>query len=279
MVGLMQQNSPELPAAPDPASMRAVERITLILRSFSMAKPMLTLTEVARETGLDKNTTRRLLMALVTSGLVRRNEADGTWGLDIGVLKLQPAVLGPRTLRETASPFLQGLTEQTRMTSFFWIADPEGAICIERVRASGVFLDVPWSTTGTVVPLNMAAGPRVILAHVSDQERATWLSRPQLRHTRLTETDPADLLRAVARIRLQGYELVADDFCVGMAGLGVPVLDRSGKFVGAISVTSSTGAFQGPGREEMILSAARATAAAIGIRLGFQPGKPAGEAG
>ncbi|MFC7705531.1 IclR family transcriptional regulator [Plastorhodobacter daqingensis] len=259
--------------------MRGVARIAAILRCFSMTRPMLSLSEVARATGLDKNTARRLLLALSVSGLVRRDESDGTWGLDTGVLKLQPAVLGPRDLRETAAPFLQGLTERTRMTSFFWIADPEGALCIERVRANGVFLDVPWSMPGTVVPLNMAGGPRVILAYMSDQARADWLARPQPHHTQFTETDPEALIQSAARIRAQGYELAADDYYVGMTGLGVPILDRSGAFVGAISVTSGSGAFTEPGRAAAVLAAARETAAAIGIRLGFDAGVSAGYAG
>lgn len=259
--------------------MRAVERIAAILRSFSMVQPMLTLTEVSRAAGLDKNTTRRLLMALSVSGLVRRDEAAGTWGLDIGVMKLQPAVLGPRHLRETAAPFLQGLSEQTRMTSFFWIADPEGAICIERVRANGVFIDMPWSTPGTVVPLNMAGGPRVILAHMSDEARIAWLTQPQPHYTQFTETDPEVLTQSAARIKAQGYEVAADDYYVGMTGLGVPVLDRSGAFVGSISVTSSSNAFAEPGREAAVLAAVRQTAAAIGIRLGVSTGQPLGFAG
>ncbi|RJE85813.1 IclR family transcriptional regulator [Paracoccus onubensis] len=264
----MPNNQPDSPTPPESIGMRAVDRIAAILRSFSMTRPMLSLTEVAMIAGLDKNTTRRLLLALCAAGLVRRDEADGRFGLDIGILKLQPAVLGPRALRETAAPYLQWLTEQSGMTSFFWIADPDGAICIERVRASGVFLDVPWSTPGTVVPLNMAAGPRVVLAHLDDTARAAWLARTQHRFTRFTQTDPTDLLRAVARIRAEGHELILNDYYVGMGGLGVPVLDRSGAFVGAISVTSGTGEFQDPGRMQRVLAAAQETASAIGIRLG-----------
>ncbi|MBB3808056.1 IclR family transcriptional regulator [Pseudochelatococcus contaminans] len=250
------------------AGMRAVERVTAILQSFSMTRPMLSLTEVARATGLDKNTTRRLLIALCRTGLVRRDETEGTYGLDIGVLKLQPAVLGPRALRETAAPHLQWLAEKTGMTSFFWIPDSEGAICIDRVRASGVFLDVPWSSPGTVVPLNMAAGPRVILAHISEEARASWLARSQPQFTQFSQTDQSELLRSIERIRLHGYEVVRNDYYVGMAGLGVPALNRGGTFVGAISVTSGSSDFDDPARMQSALAAARETAAAIGLRLG-----------
>ncbi|WP_301538911.1 IclR family transcriptional regulator [Pseudogemmobacter hezensis] len=248
--------------------MRAVERVAAILRTFTQREPMLSLTEVASRAGLDKNTTRRMLLALCQTGLVQRFEDDGRYGLDIGMLKFQPAVRGPRPIREIAAPFLQGLAERTKMTSFFWLTDPEGAICIERVRASDVFLDVPWSTPGTVVPLNMAAGPRVILAHLQEADRAAWLSQPQPQFTQFSQTDPIRLAEEARLIRDRGYELAFNDYYVGMAGLGVPVLNRGGIFVGAISVTSGSSDFDPPERLQATLTALRETASAIGLRLG-----------
>lgn len=252
----------------DAAPMRAVERVAAILRTFSQREPVLSLTEVATRAGLDKNTTRRMLLALCQTGLVRRFEEDGRYGLDIGMLKFQPAVRGPRPIREIAAPFLQGLSERTRMTSFFWLTDSEGALCIERVRASDVFLDVPWSTPGTVVPLNMAAGPRVILAHLDEDARAAWLAQPQPQFTQFSQTDTALLAREAALIRERGYEIAFNDYYVGMAGLGVPVLNRGGNFVGAISVTAGSGDFEPPERMQLALAALRETATAIGLRLG-----------
>lgn len=262
-------------AAPN---MRSVERVAAILTCFTMARPLLTLTEVAQAVDLDKNTTRRLLIALSQTGLVQRDEADGTYGLGMQVLKLQPAVVAPRELRETAAPYLQGLTEKTGMTSFFWLPDTDGAICIERVRASGVFLEVPWSVSGRTLPLNIAAGPRVILSHLDDAARTEWLSRPQPAFTQYSLTDMAALLETARRIHAQGYEIVANDLVVGLAGLGVPVFDRQGVFVGSVSVTSRPSDFDTPERLERVLTAVRDTAAAIGVRLGEDPQSTGGKA-
>lgn len=252
-------------------NMRSVERVAAILMCFTMTKPLLTLTEVAQAVALDKNTTRRLLLALTRTGLVQRNEADGTYGLGMQVLKLQPAVVMPRELREIAAPYLQGLTEKTSMTSFFWLPDSDGAICIERVRASGVFLEVPWSMSGRTLPLNIAAGPRVILSYLSDKARTEWLSRPQRAFTQYSLTDTTSLLETIKRIQTQGYEIVSNDLVVGLAGLGAPVFDRQGIFVGSISVTSQSNDFDDPRLFERVLSAVQDTAGAIGVRLGEDP--------
>lgn len=258
--------------------MRSVERVAAILSCFTMARPLLTLTEVAQAVALDKNTTRRLLIALSQTGLVHRDETDGTYGLGMQVLKLQPAVVAPRELRETAAPYLQGLTEKTAMTSFFWLPDAEGAICIERVRASNMFLEVPWSVSGRTLPLNIAAGPRVILSHLDDAARMEWLSRPQQAFTQYSLTDTAALLETSQRIHAQGYEIVANDLVVGLAGLGVPVFDRQGAFIGSVSVTSRSNDFDDPRLLERVLSVVRDTAAAIGVRLGDDPQSIGGKA-
>lgn len=256
--------------APEKAAptMRSVERIAGILTSFTAARPMLTLSEVARTSGLDKNTTRRLLLALANTGLVRRDETQETYGLDIEILKMQPAVVGPRALRDAAAPYLQGLTAETGMTSFFWLPDPCGAICIERVRASGVFLDVPWSSPGSTVPLNMAAGPRTILAWLDEPAREAWLAQAQPASTQGSQTDPETLRQSARQIREQGYEMIADDFFMGLAGLGAPVFDRQGTFAGSVSVTSRSSDFTDPAVLARTLAAVRNTASEIGLRLG-----------
>ena len=267
----------EVPAGEVPAgdgraqaapNMRSVERVAAVLTGFTQARPVLTLAEVAAVSGLDKNTARRLLIALARTGFVRRDEAEGTYCLDMGVMRLQPAVPGPRILREMAAPCLSWLTFETGMTSFFWLPDPDGAVCVERVWAAGIYLDVNGSMPGTVLPLNMASGPRVILAYVDEPTRQDWLARPQPANTQLSQTDPAGLLRAARRIREQGYELIANDFIVGLTGLGAPIFDRQGGFVGAVSVTSRSADFDGPGALARLLAAVRKTASDIGIGLG-----------
>lgn len=248
--------------------MRAVERVTAILAAFTQAAPLLTLSEVARGAGLDKNTTRRILMALCRTGLLWRSEDGGLFGLDLAILRMQPAVLPAREIRDIASPWLQRLTERTGMTSFLWIPDPGGALCLEAVRAGSQLMDVPWSSPGTLVPCNMAGGPRVVLAYRDPTSQAEWLARPQPAMTQASQTDPEALRRDVTAIRQRGWELVFDDYCVGLAGLGVPMLSRTGSFVGAISITTVCNDLRDEAQVAEVLAAVRETSAAIGVRLG-----------
>jgi DNA-binding IclR family transcriptional regulator len=235
--------------------MRAAERIAAILGSFSAARTQLTLSEIARESGLDKNTARRLLLALAETGLIA------------------PAVHAPRALREAASPWLHDLTRAVEMTSFAWMPDPDGAICVERASTHRtIFTALNWSSPGTLLPLNVAAGPRAILGHLDPVARAAWLARPQPAFTQHSQTDPAALAAEADAIRAQGHAWVPNDYVVGLAGLGVPVLDRQGRLAGSISVTAATHVLEDPGTLARTLAALRAVAAEVGLRLQGAPG-------
>lgn len=257
---------------PEPGQqMRAAERIAAILGSFSAGRTQLTLSEIARESGLDKNTARRLLLALAETGLIAR--AEDLYSLGSRVLQLQPAVHAPRALREAASPWLHDLTRAVEMTSFAWMPDPDGAICVERASTHRtIFTALNWSSPGTLLPLNVAAGPRAILGHLDPVARAAWLARPQPAFTQHSQTDPAALAAEADAIRAQGHAWVPNDYVVGLAGLGVPVLDRQGRLAGSISVTAATHVLEDPGTLARTLAALRAVAAEVGLRLQGAPG-------
>ena len=219
---------------------RSVERAMAILRAFSPDSAHLSLSELSRRTGLDKSTTRRLLHTLAHVELVEYDEAGLRYSLAPSILMLVPAVSYGRDLRNAAAPVLARLTEVTGATSFLWSYFRGQALCLDRVKARDLHIDAPWSAIGTRISLNCGSGPRVILAHISEEERAVVLHGHLPRHTPSTQTDPAKLQAAASIICQRGWELAVDDYVVGLAGLGVPVLDRTGTFVASISITTLT---------------------------------------
>ena len=219
---------------------RSVERAIRILRAFAPGATQLTLSELSRRTGLDKGTTRRLLLTLSQMDFVEYDAAALSYSLGPGVLTLVPAVDYGRDLRDIAAPVLARLTEVTGATSFLWSYFRGHALCLDRVKARDLHIDAPWSAIGTRISLNCGSGPRVILAYISEEERSKVLRGHLPKHTPVTQTDPSELQAAADRIRERGWEHAVDDYVVGLAGLGVPILDRSGTFVASISITTLT---------------------------------------
>jgi DNA-binding IclR family transcriptional regulator len=219
---------------------RAVERAVALLKAFTSDRPRLSLTALARLADLDKGTTRRLLHTLAVTGLVDFDERAQHYMLGAGVLELASAVQVGRDLREAASPILTEVTEKTGATVFLWVHHEGAALCVDRVRAPLLHIDATWFAVGARAPLNCGGGPRIILAYISVEERDRALAGELPRRTPMSETSAVKLRTAAELIRARGWELAQDDFFVGLAALGVPIFDRQGAFVGALSITSLT---------------------------------------
>ncbi len=221
-------------------TVRALERGIALMRAFRSRKPRMTLTELAKATGLDKGTTRRLLQTLTASGLINFDHRNALYGLSVEVLGLASAVELGRDLREIAAPCLAELAEETRATAFLWVHYKGEALCVERARSSRPYVDANWFDVGVRAALNCGAGPRIILAYLDPEDRQAALGMPLVKRTPLSQTDSALLARDADRIRSRGWELAVDDFVVGLAALAVPVLDPRGRFVAAVSITTLT---------------------------------------
>src|SRR4051794_18327367 len=77
-----------------PALVTAVDRAARVLAALSQSNDFLTLPEVAKLAGLSKPTTFRILMTLMSEGLIFQNEANATYGFGFQVLRLADVVLG-----------------------------------------------------------------------------------------------------------------------------------------------------------------------------------------
>jgi DNA-binding IclR family transcriptional regulator len=112
------------------------------------------------------------------------------------------------------------------------------------------------------MPLNCGGASRVILAFLPPDEQDRALALPLPKRTPLSQTDPDTLRQAAAEIRQRGYEMAIDDFYIGMCGIGVPVFSRSGRLLGAVSISSLTSLIAPDGRPRFL---AELNAAAIEI--------------
>lgn len=219
---------------------RAVERAAALLKAFSPERTRLTLTELARASGLDKGTARRLLHTLAGANFIQIDEQSQTYALGAAILMLAPAVSVGGDLREIAAPVLTRIVETTSATAFLWVYHQGEALCIDRVRARSLHIDTPWATVGGRIGLNYAGGARILLAYIDAAEREQVLAKPLTAMTPFTMTDPVALHADAVAIRLRGWVLAVDDYFIGLAGLGVPIFNRNGAFVASLSITTLT---------------------------------------
>lgn len=218
-------------------TVRSVTRAVAVLRAFEHGS-RLELREIAHAAGLDRGTTRRLLMTLMADGLVIQYAPTGQYSLGPELRRLAGYVVDV-DLRQVFGPQLEALAAELGMTAFLSAWRNHAAVCLERHHDLHG-LQVRWWDVGGAMPANCGAAPKLLLAYQSEAEIERVLAGELVPLTRRSIVSRPALRRRLALIRKRGWELAIDDVATGLTALAVPALDESGAIIAAVSITGLT---------------------------------------
>jgi IclR family transcriptional regulator, pca regulon regulatory protein len=216
--------------------LQSLERGMAVIQVFSREHPSLTLSEVARLTGITRATARRILLTLERLGHVR---SDGRYfSLTPRVLTLGWAYLSSLNLWEIAQPLMEDLVDQTKESCSAATLDLPDIVYVARVptrRIMTIALGV-----GTRLPAHATSMGRVLLADLPEGELEAFLAGTQLqRFTETTITDPAELTAALREVRAQGFAFVDEELEIGLRSIAAPVTGRDGRTIAAVNVSAA----------------------------------------
>src|SRR5690242_2893586 len=159
-----------------PDFVQSLERGLAVIRAFDADHPQLTLSEVARATGLTRAAARRFLLTLVELGYVR---TDGRlFALRPRVLELGYAYLSSLTLPEVAEPHLEQLVATVRESSSVSVLDRDEVVYVARVATKRIMRVA--ISVGTRFPAYATSMGRVLLAGQSDEWVEDYLATVNL---------------------------------------------------------------------------------------------------
>src|SRR4051794_9823178 len=155
---------------------QSLERGLAVIRAFDAEHPELTLSDVARSTGLTRAAARRFLLTLADLGYVR---SDGRmFSLTARVLELGYAYLSSLSLPEVAEPHLERLVAEVRESSSVSVLDGDDIVYVARVPTSRIMTVA--INVGTRFPAYATSMGRVLLAGLTDDEIEAYLGRVTL---------------------------------------------------------------------------------------------------
>lgn len=220
-----------------------------MLRAFSADQPELTLSDVARSTGLTRAAARRFLLTLVDLGYV---SAEGrAFSLRPRVLELGYAYLSSTALPQVALPHLERLSEQVHESSSVAVLDGDDVVYVARVPTKRIMTVA--ISVGTRFPAYVTSLGRVLLAALPPHELDDYLDRVELRPlTRNTVTSVGALLTELERARERGWSVVDQELEEGLASVAAPLRDPTGRVVAALNV-STHATRHDPGSLEQVL--------------------------
>jgi IclR family pca regulon transcriptional regulator len=213
-------------------SLQSLERGIAVIQVFSRDRPALTLSEVARLTGITRATARRILLTLEEIGHVR---SDGRlFSLTPRVLSLGWAYLSSLNIWETAQPFMEELADRTKESCSVATLDLPDVVYVARMptrRIMTISLGI-----GTRLPAHCTGMGRVLLAALPDAELDAFLADAPLEaFTDRTIADAAGHREAIAAVREQGWALVDQELEIGLRSIAAP-LRAQGRTIAALNV-------------------------------------------
>lgn len=245
---------------------QSLARGLAVIRAFDASHPELTLSDVARETGLTRAAARRFLHTLADLGYVH---TDGRlFSLRPRVLELGYAYLSSMGLAEIAQPHMERLSAQARESCSLSVLDGDAIVYIARVptrRIMTVAINV-----GTHFPAYCTSMGRVLLAYLDDDgQRELLHGRTFEARTSKTATGEAVLLRLIRGVRAQGYCIVDQELEMGLRSIAVPVRDPGGSVVAALNMSMHVSRGSSDSARRELLPPLLACAAAVEADLGI----------
>ena len=207
-----------------------------VIRAFDATHPELSLSEVARRSGLTRAAARRFLLTLETLGYVRSDAR--VFALTPRVLELGFSYLSALSLPEIVQPHLEALSREVDESVSAAVLDDTDIVYVARVptrRIMSVRI-----TIGTRFPAYATSMGRVLLAGLPDESLTDALDASDVRDlTDRTLTDRSALAGEIQTVREQGWSIVDGELEPGLRSVAVPLRAREGRLVAALNVSTS----------------------------------------
>lgn len=227
---------------------RAIELLRLIAtENRSGAR----LSALVAASSLPQPTVHRLLRQMVDGGLVMQ-DAQRRYRLGHLAYELGLAASAHFGLRDQCAPYLQRVCEDTGDTAFLIVRSGVDSFCLD--RRSGAFpIQVLTMEVGKRRPLGVGGGGLALLSFMPESELPNVLDRIQPHLSQYGGLTLEVLMELVETTRKRGYASFTNYAVAGVTTLGVPIRDRGGLLVGALSVSAMTVRMQP--REDLVVQA------------------------
>ncbi|MEU0533787.1 IclR family transcriptional regulator domain-containing protein [Amycolatopsis tolypomycina] len=214
---------------------QSLERGLAVIKAFHAGAAELTLSDVARATGLTRAAARRFLLTLTDLGYVR---TDGKYfSLTARVLELGYAYLSSMTLPEVAQPHLEHLSARVHESSSVSVLEGTEIVYVARVAVSRIM--TVSINVGTRFPAHATSMGHVLLAGLAEAELAAYFVQASLdRLTERTVTAPQSLRAELAKVAGQGWAMVDQELEEGLRSVAAPIRDRTGCVVAAVNLST-----------------------------------------
>jgi DNA-binding IclR family transcriptional regulator len=219
-------------------SIQSIERVSAILALFSLERPWLGVSEIARVMGLPKTTVSSLVRTLLEVGFLSQDSETRRYTLGQRLLNLGIIVEDTLEINQKAQGPAKDLAGKTGLICRVAIWDEDAALITLDVIPREV--EVLARRIGPRVAAYATSHGRAILAFLPPNELQKYLKRIKfIAFTPFTITSKDELVKELAETRRRGYAVNNQGLVQGRGSIAVPIFQRGGRVLAAISLVGS----------------------------------------
>lgn len=220
----------------DKPGVGSLPRAFAIIRALADAPPAgERVTALARAVGLTQATVHRILRSLIAERIVEQDANSKRYRLGVEFFALAAQAGNPNGLRTLCRPSMLRLCASLGETIFLLVRSGFDAVCLDMCEGPFPIRSFTGDIGGRVA-LGVGQGSLAILAFLPEAEREEIIRYNVPRIRGFGVLDEVYLRTEIERVRRLGYAGRNSGVLEGMAGVAVPILDRSARAVAALSV-------------------------------------------
>lgn len=212
----------------------AVSRGLLILETLARSNGSMRLTDISRETGLQKSTVHRVLSTLIELGYATQCSETGLYQPSLKVWELGASVLTSHPVKRAAAGFLHELHRVTAETVSLTVPSGDDVLYLDKIISPR---PIRFTTrVGSRVPMPRSASGKAILAHLPERRAIAERVLPSLAPEKKYDVD--QLMDELDLVLERGYAISSSR--PGVESIASVVMSFDNKPIAAMSLSAPT---------------------------------------
>ena len=235
-----------------------------VLKAFDSESTHLTLPQIARATGLDRASARRLVLTLVHLGYVKQEER--VFSLTPRILVLASGFLQARKFGKTIEPVLRSFSQQISDAISMAMIDDYQAVYVAHAGVDTKSVSIGFTVGSRAPLLHTAIGRALIAASTPDQADDLIANASIERFTGITVMDRRAIAEDIALTAQRGYAFADGEFEAGVAAIATPVRSATGE-IASIGISGNSARLRDEAYRSRVIDTLRECSKAIGALL------------
>jgi IclR family acetate operon transcriptional repressor len=225
------------PRKPDrTGQVQVLNRALAILNRLAAADGAMSLTDIAKSSGLAASTAHRILTSLQAERFVRYDPETRGWTVGVQAFVAGSGFLKTRNVAQVARAPMRSLMERSGETVNLAVEDQGAAVYVAQVECREMMRS--FARLGARVPMHCSGVGKALLAAIPERELAAFLRKRTLVEATARTLTQASAVRAdIEATRQRGYALDDEEHAVGLRCVAAAIYDEQGRAAAAVSLS------------------------------------------